>query len=63
MDAYRTMESFVYYPRGPSAYLIASGTNTPLYVSKNAIYHAQTFLGDTFMVIHPPRDFCDTLLY
>ncbi|KAJ7833163.1 hypothetical protein B0H14DRAFT_2801579 [Mycena olivaceomarginata] len=50
MDAYRTMESFVYYLRGPFAYLIASGTNTPLYVSKNAIYHAQTFLGDTFMI-------------
>ncbi|KAJ7791960.1 hypothetical protein B0H14DRAFT_2933801 [Mycena olivaceomarginata] len=50
MDAYRTMEPFVYYPRGPFAYLIASGANTPLYVSKNAIYHAQIFLGDTFMI-------------
>ncbi|KAJ7791958.1 hypothetical protein B0H14DRAFT_2933791 [Mycena olivaceomarginata] len=50
MDAYRTMESFVYYPRGPLAYLIASGTNTPLFVSKNVIYHAQTFLGDIFMI-------------
>ncbi|KAJ7672892.1 hypothetical protein B0H14DRAFT_3069200 [Mycena olivaceomarginata] len=50
MDAYRTMELFVYYPRGPLAYLIASGTNTPLFVSKNVIYHAQTFLGDIFMI-------------
>ncbi|KAJ7336435.1 hypothetical protein DFH08DRAFT_965308 [Mycena albidolilacea] len=40
MDAYRIMESFVYYPRGPLAYLIASGTNTPLF----------TFLGDIFMI-------------
>ncbi|KAF7326351.1 hypothetical protein MVEN_02621400 [Mycena venus] len=50
MDAYRAMESFVYYPGGAFAYLIATGTNTPLYVSKNVLYHAQTFLGDMFMI-------------
>ncbi|KAF7349191.1 hypothetical protein MSAN_01708500 [Mycena sanguinolenta] len=50
LDAYRAMESFVFYPEGAFAYLLATGTNTPLYISKNVIYHAQTFLGDIFMI-------------
>ncbi|KAF8189965.1 hypothetical protein K438DRAFT_1971460 [Mycena galopus ATCC 62051] len=50
MDAYRAMESFVYYPDGAFAYLLAIGTNTPLYISKNVLYSAQTLLGDIFMI-------------
>ncbi|KAJ6486782.1 hypothetical protein C8R45DRAFT_995862 [Mycena sanguinolenta] len=50
LDSYRAMESFIYYPGGAFAYLLAMGTNTPLYISKNVIYHAQIFLGDIFMI-------------
>ncbi|KAJ6571854.1 hypothetical protein B0H19DRAFT_1255785 [Mycena capillaripes] len=50
IDAYRSMEAFVYYPGGAFAYLLATGTNTPLYVLKNVLYTAQTILGDGFII-------------
>ncbi|KAJ6590492.1 hypothetical protein DFH09DRAFT_1026483 [Mycena vulgaris] len=50
IDAYRGLESFVYSPGGAFAYLLSAGTNSPAYVLKNALYNAQTLLGDGFII-------------
>ncbi|KAJ7484644.1 hypothetical protein FB451DRAFT_1233036 [Mycena latifolia] len=50
IDAHRAMESFVYYPGGAFAYLLATGTNSGEYVLKNVLYNVQTLLGDGFII-------------
>ncbi|KAJ6499556.1 hypothetical protein C8R47DRAFT_971635, partial [Mycena vitilis] len=50
IDAYRAMESFVYYPGGAFAYLLATGTRNPIFIFKNVLYSAQTIVGDGFII-------------
>ncbi|KAJ7627697.1 hypothetical protein DFH06DRAFT_1339204 [Mycena polygramma] len=50
IDAYRAMESFVYYPGGAFAYLLAIGTKNTIFILKNVLYSVQTIVGDGFII-------------
>ncbi|KAJ7871357.1 hypothetical protein B0H13DRAFT_2060658 [Mycena leptocephala] len=50
IDVYRAMQSFIYYPGGPMAYLLATGTKQPIYVLKNVLFTLQSFLADGFLI-------------